>query len=254
MKNINLEFLKQELLKCHVEYFECIDSTNKCLKQDEYIDNTLLIADEQSNGVGRINRKFVSNKSKGIYMSLKIKPSFDLKYINKLTPSVGVVIADAIYNQVNIYPEIKWVNDIYLNNLKIAGILVESVIKNNAIEYLIIGIGINCYNQDLLDLNSIASSIEKETNIVVDRNKLIVDIIKGIYNLFDNFDDNYYLSKYRKFQYLKNKQLTVSTINGEYQGTYFDIDNLGGLIITSNNELKTFYNGEVIKTRINETK
>ena len=133
MKNIDYKQIKEQLNNYNVEYFESVSSTNKLLKSEEYLENTLLITEEQTNGIGRLNRNFVSNKSKGIYMSLKIKPTFDLNNINKLTPSIGVIISNSIFKQTNIHPYIKWVNDIYLNDLKISGILVESVIKNNTI-------------------------------------------------------------------------------------------------------------------------
>ena len=189
MKNIDYKQIKEQLNNYNVEYFESVSSTNKLLKSEEYLENTLLITEEQTNGIGRLNRNFVSNKSKGIYMSLKIKPTFDLNNINKLTPSIGVIISNSIFKQTNIHPYIKWVNDIYLNDLKISGILVESVIKNNTIEYLIIGIGINCFKQDFKELNNIASSIEKETNIIVNRNLLIIDIIEGIEKLLNDFNN-----------------------------------------------------------------
>lgn len=254
MKNIDYKQIKEQLNNYNVEYFESVSSTNKLLKSEEYLENTLLITEEQTNGIGRLNRNFVSNKSKGIYMSLKIKPTFDLNNINKLTPSIGVIISNSIFNQTNIHPYIKWVNDIYLNDLKISGILVESVIKNNTIEYLIIGIGINCFNQDFKELNNIASSIEKETNIIINRNLLIIDIIEGIEKLLNDFNNTYYLEEYRKYQYLKNKEVVISTLKEEFIGTYCDIDELGGLVINLNGDLKTFYNGEVIKTKVYENK
>lgn len=254
MKNIDYKQIKEQLNNYKVEYFESVSSTNKLLKSDEYLENTLLITEEQTNGIGRLNRNFVSKKSKGIYMSLKIKPTFDLNNINKLTPSIGVIISNSIFKQTNIHPNIKWVNDIYLNDLKISGILVESVIKNSTIEYLIIGIGINCFNQDFKELNNIASSIEKETNIIVNRNLLIIDIIEGIEKLLNDFNNTYYLEEYRKYQYLKNKEVVISTLKEEFIGTYYDIDELGGLVINLNGDLKTFYNGEVIKTRVYENK
>lgn len=252
MENIDYKKIAKNADNYKITYFESISSTNKIIKEDKYTANTVLIAEEQTSGTGRLNRNFISNKSKGIYMSLKIKPTFDLNNINKLTPSIGVIISNSIYRQTNIYPLIKWVNDIYLNDSKISGILVESVIKNNTIEYLIIGIGINCFNQDFKEYNNIASSIEKETNIIVDRNLLILDIIKGIEKLLNDFDNPYYLDEYRKYQYLKNKEIVISTVKEEYVGSYHGIDEQGGLIINLNGDLKTFYNGEVIKTKVYE--
>ena len=65
MKNIDYKQIKEQLNNYNVEYFESVSSTNKLLKSEEYLENTLLITEEQTNGIGRLNRNFVSNKSKG---------------------------------------------------------------------------------------------------------------------------------------------------------------------------------------------
>ena len=75
-----------------------------------------------------------------------------------------------------------------------------------------------------------------------------------IEKLLNDFNNTYYLEEYRKYQYLKNKEVVISTLKEEFIGTYYDIDELGGLVINLSGDLKTFYNGEVIKTKVYENK
>ena len=163
---INKSFIENKLENIKVEYLETCTSTNKILKNATYLTDTLLIAEEQTSGVGRLNRNFVSNKNKGIYMSLLTFKKIDLKYLNKVTPITAVIVSNAIDELINDNTKIKWVNDIYLKDKKICGILVESVIVNNRLEKLIIGIGINTYSQTFdEELSKKASTIEDLTNI-----------------------------------------------------------------------------------------
>ena len=183
----------------NIEYIDVIDSTNKELKKDKYnlYNNYVLIANQQTNGTGRLTRTFVSNKDAGLYMSVRIKPQVSIKQLNNLTCVVAAIVSNSIEKQIKRLVDIKWVNDIYINNFKIAGILVESKINfnTNNFEYLIIGIGINLYQQEFdADLSKTASNIEKETRIKISKEQLIKDIL---------FDLSIYLKDYNSEEYMK---------------------------------------------------
>ena len=86
----------------YVEYIDIIDSTNKELKKDKYnqYDNFVLIANQQTNGTGRLTRTFVSNKDAGLYMSIRIKPNISIDKLNNITCVVASIVSTSIEKQI----------------------------------------------------------------------------------------------------------------------------------------------------------
>ena len=100
---------------------------------------TVVIANEQTNGKGRLGRSFYSPANYGIYMSIILRPNLTVMDSILVTTSSSVAICDAIRKVTGIECQIKWINDIYLNNKKVGGILTESCanFNDNNIDYLI---------------------------------------------------------------------------------------------------------------------
>lgn len=239
----------------NIEYVDVIDSTNKELKNEKYnqYNNYVLIAKEQTEGRGRLTRTFVSNKDCGLYMSVRIKPNVEIYKLNNITCVVASIIVKALEKQIKDKIYIKWVNDLYLNGYKIAGILVESKINfnTNEYEYLIIGIGINLYNQEFdEELNKIASNIEKETNVIIDKKLLIEDILNDLSNYIKDFNSKCYMKFYIERSFIINKFIKLQTITNTIDCKVVDINYDGELIIKHENQLKTVTSAEIIKTYI----
>lgn len=237
----------------HIEYVNIIDSTNKELKRDKYnlYDNYVLIANQQTNGTGRLTRTFVSNKDVGLYMSIRIKPNISIDKLNNITCVVASIVSTSIEKQIKRLVDIKWVNDIYINNFKVAGILVESKINfnTNQFEYLIIGIGINLYNQEFdEELSKIASNIEKETNIKISKEQLIEDVLFELSNYLKDYNSEDYMSQYISRSFIIGKKIKLQTSFDVIECTVEDINYNGELIINHNNTIKTINSAEVIKT------
>ena len=118
-------------------YLDTVDSTNKYAKEnlDVLADKTIIYASVQTAGRGRLQRKWNFNLGDNIYASIVLKPSKELKEIySNLTQYLSLVLAETIeeyINPYNIYPKIKWPNDVRINGKKISGILAESVIEKN---------------------------------------------------------------------------------------------------------------------------
>ena len=237
---INKSFIENKLENIKVEYLKTCTSTNKILKNATYQTDTLLIAEEQTSGVGRLNRNFVSNKNKGIYMSLLSFKKIDLKYLSKVTPITAVIVSNAIDELINDNTKIKWVNDIYLKDKKICGILVESVIVNNGLEKLIIGIGINTYSQIF---------VEELTNIKISRNELIINIINNLNKALDNIDDISYMKEYIQKSNLINKEVIVNINDTEYIAKVLDITLDAELVVEIDNSIYTLTTAEVTKIK-----
>ena len=239
----------------HLVIVDSIDSTNKELKKDQYnlYENYVLIAKEQTNGHGRLTRTFVSNKDVGLYMSIRIKPNIEIDRLNNITCVICAIVCKSLEKQLNIPIDIKWVNDLYINSLKVAGILVESKINfnTNKFDYLVIGIGINLYNQEFDEtLKNIASSIEKETGVKLDKNLLIEDILNELSSYLKDYNSFEYMKYYISRSFIIGKKIKLQTSLELIDCEVIDINYSGELIVKYQNSLKTINSAEIIKTYI----
>lgn len=233
--NLNIQEIQKNLkYKHNIEIFDSIDSTNKYLKSkiNEKNYGTIVISNEQTNGYGKNDRQFISNKDTGIYMSILINPNCLIEESLKITILTSVAISSAIKSICNLDVKLKWVNDIILNDLKVGGILCESQINlnTNIIDNMIVGIGINVKEFDFPpSLKNIATSIENNTNIKISRNELISEII----NFFDLYfiDNKNYLNLYKENSYVLGKDITVIQNDRQFFAKAIDIDDNGSLIV-----------------------
>ncbi|MCQ2543221.1 MAG: biotin--[acetyl-CoA-carboxylase] ligase [Lachnospiraceae bacterium] len=147
---INTEYAEFEYLKdIHIEAFQTVGSTNDLAR--EYANNgekeAVFIADCQTKGRGRKGRDFYSPTSTGLYMSFLLFPHTDFAHATNYTCMAAECICRAIKKVTGIDTKIKWVNDIYYNDKKIAGILTEGIasLEDGRLSHVIIGAGINIY-------------------------------------------------------------------------------------------------------------
>ena len=233
--NLNIQEIQKNLkYKHNIEIFDSIDSTNKYLKSkiNEKNYGTIVISNEQTNGYGKNDRQFISNKDTGIYMSILINPNCLIEESLKITILTSVAVLSAIKSVCNLDVKLKWVNDIILNDLKVGGILCESQINlnTNIIDNMIVGIGINVKNFEFPpSLKNIATSIENNTNIKISRNELISEII----NFFDLYfiDNKNYLDLYKENSYVLGKDITVIQNDRQFFAKAIDIEDNGTLIV-----------------------
>lgn len=234
------KILKKLKYKHNIEIFDRIESTNKYLKSNiekkEF--GTIVISNEQTGGYGKNGRKFVSEKNKGIYMSIFVNPNCSIQESLKLTILTSVAIWSAIKSLYNIEVQLKWVNDIIFNRLKIGGILCETQVNLNSkiIDAMVVGIGLNVKENTFYgNLDNIATSIENYTDMIVSRNDLISEII----NFFDKYfyEKQEYMEIYKKNSCVIGKTITVHQNNTNYEAKALDIDENGALIIKKENEI-----------------
>lgn len=233
--------------KVDISYFDTIDSTNNEAKRNAHkLSNTplLYVADNQSAGRGRLGRTFYSPKNTGLYMSLMLKAKEDTQDLVCMTTATAVCVTNALKELCNIEPMIKWVNDIYLENKKVCGILCEAVSdpKTCKISGIIIGIGINIDTKDFpVELQNIATSLGQ----AVDRARLCALIADNIIDMYKNISTRSFITQYKKRCLVLGKEITY-TENGEAkQAKAIDIDQNGGLVIETENGTKTLSTGEI---------
>jgi len=218
---IELDVL-ESMLSSHLDlvFLEKVDSTNeysKTLISKGVTRNTVIIAKEQTKGKGTKGRSFYSPSMTGIYMSYILCNKGSIKELIPVTPAAAVAVTRAIEKCCNIFPSIKWVNDIELDGKKVCGILTESVydISDNSTK-IIIGIGINVTTDEFPDEIKDKAAALSSFNKVVDINKLTSNVIIELDNILES----------NNLEYMKEYINKCSTINKE-------------IMFTQNNELIT---------------
>jgi len=197
-----------------------IDSTNEYIKMIKSFssDNLLCVYTfNQTMGKGQRSNIWISEPFMNLCVSFCYRPSNEIS--DDFSFKLNMLVSNKIFeflNQNNIPSlNVKWPNDILSDKKKIAGILIESTIKNNKVGDYIIGIGLNVNQFDFGDLKQ-ASSLKKITNINYDLNKISKDFI----NHFSNIDEyaNNYSTNQIKTNYIKNLYGTKSFLNYTYKG------------------------------------
>ena len=215
-----------------VYVFDEIDSTNnkaKMLASSPCENGTLVTADSQTAGRGRQGHTFYSPKKTGLYFSLIAHPK-DMQCISRITPAAAVSAAEAIAEVTGIRPGIKWVNDLFYEDRKIAGILTEAItdFETGRIHTVVIGIGINCSTEVFPEeLNGIASSLHTEG---ISRSRLAAVLRRQLLYHLDRLDDPAMMQKYREDSIVLGHEITYVKNGTAYTAYAVDINEEGNLI------------------------
>ena len=232
--------LKTKMMGADTEILETTVSTQEeARKKAEQgaAEGTLIIAEEQTGGKGRLGRKWFSPKGKGVYMSLILRPQQSLKFTSQLTLLTGVAVCRAIRRTVGINVGLKWPNDILFSKRKICGILLESVIEDELVRYCIAGIGISV-NVDVEDypeeLRDIATSLKIESGSSVDRIALIAAVMEEFETLYTLYQQEGFqpISLLWEALSISNHQkVIVNTHHGIREGIAVGLDSSGALLV-----------------------
>lgn len=239
-------------LQIEVFSFEETDSTNtraKLFAKSAAADGKpkLFIAQRQSGGRGRLGRRFASDMGTGLYMSVLFYPDRDLD-IMKITPFAAVAAVRALEPMIGAEIGIKWVNDLWLSEKKLAGILTEcGFSEDGSLSYAVMGIGINLYRTAFPpELADIATDIESELGIHLERETLAAKITENFLDLIEKGDTGAVLSEYRKRSVLIGSPVDVFLGNEKFRAEVLRINDDFGLgIMLENGETRTLSSGEV---------
>lgn len=227
---------------------DIISSTNDFIKENyQSLDNyTIVTANYQTNGKGRISRTWQSNSGENIIYSILIKDFKNRTDLNLLS----LVASTSVHKLLSKYLKnvsIKWPNDILVDNKKICGILLEGK-SNNISSMVVIGIGINV-NQILFspDINELTTSLKKELNKEFDIDLLIKELSINLLNDIETFlnNDNDFINYIRDNLYAKNQTITYMKNDILCEGIIIDIHDDGRLIVEENKKLLYINSGEI---------
>ncbi|MEO7660631.1 MAG: biotin--[acetyl-CoA-carboxylase] ligase, partial [Pyrinomonadaceae bacterium] len=183
---------KSNSMDINILRFDSLDSTNtEAAKQAKQgaAEGLCVIAREQTAGRGRHGRTWSSYKNAGLYFSLVLRPTFDLKHLSLITLMAGIAVHDAL-EEFGLRPDIKWVNDIHVGDKKVSGILAETAETPTGLA-VIVGIGVNLTSNNLPDeVAQTSTSIERETGSIITADELAEVLTRYLSYFYDLLSAN----------------------------------------------------------------
>ncbi len=239
--------------KAEAVIFDVIDSTNTEAKRraaaftaEATLTPVLILAREQTSGRGRVGRQFLSRADSGIYMSLMYFTDIALEDAVSVTTAAAAIVAEELERAVGRQMRIKWVNDIYNEEGKVCGILVETLKVSPSCRAIIVGIGINTGAGDFPEeLRGIASSVG---NLDGKEETLVARIADRLLSHASAPYDRAYMTEYRKRFMLVGERVSLLNCGEEIdEGTVMGVDDDGGLLFLPDgkSEIVTVRSGEI---------
>ncbi len=238
---------------CEITLIDKIDSTNNFIKQkaDEgEKEGFVAVAKRQTGGKGRLGRSFFSPES-GTYLSILLRPDFSAEKSLFITTAAAVAVCRTIEKVSNKQAGIKWVNDVFIGNKKVCGILTEASVdfETGGLFYAVVGIGVNLYHpKDNFpkDIQQIAGTVFDE-NIDNDlKSKFIAEIINSFFEIYNNFENSDFMKEYKQKSIIIGKKVTVIKGKDRQNAVALDIDDNARLLVEyENGEKEKLFSGEV---------
>ena len=192
-------------------------------------EGTVVCAEGQTKGRGRMERPWTSPKGKGLYFSLILRPNLFPADAAKITLFSAVAICEAISQSTGIKTSIKWPNDLLIQDKKVAGILTELSAEMDRVRFIVIGVGLNV-NSSLKQLPPNATSLKQASGKNLSRVVLLQDIFQRIEYWYEILNKNGFgpvIDRWRQLTSTLGKKITI----GDVKGKAVDLDEHGGLII-----------------------
>ncbi len=230
-RQLNTKFIGKKIY-----YFEAASSTMDIALQlgiKGSPEGTIVLAEAQTKGRGRLGRNWFSPKHKGIYLSLILRPRISPNQTPLLTLISAVSICEAIKEKTGLAPQIKWPNDILIHHKKVGGILTELNAETDISRFVVVGIGLNV-NNDKKTLPAGATSLKEQKEEDVERLELLQEILRKIeanYLIFQENGGNPIIGKWREYSISLGKRVKVTVQKEQIEGFALDIDADGGLLI-----------------------
>ena len=226
-----------------IVYFPELDTTQRIaheLARNGSPHGTIVITDEQKKGKGRLGRTWYSEKGKGIWMSIIIRPEFSFQQAPQITLLTSVILAKTLRKLYEKPFEIKWPNDLYIDGKKLSGILTEIHGEQDQIHYLIIGVGINTHASDFPEeLEKKATSIQELMGQAPKRMTILHHFFREFEQSYARFIDEGFqpfFEEYNQLLFGKGKAITVQQWNQQVEGEILGIDPNGYLLLQNENE------------------
>lgn len=247
------ELLNDELKnKIEIQVLDKATSTNTLVKElaTEKKEGFVIVAGEQTAGRGRMGRSFFSPGDSGVYMSLLLKPRIKPDDAVQITTAAAVAVCKALETLGVSESQIKWVNDIYIGNRKVCGILTESNFnsQNGTLDFAVLGVGINIYESEEGfpdELKDIAGAVfsKREEN---QRNRFIAEFINAFFIYYKELPSKKHLKEYKERSCVLDKEINIIQGENIRRGQAIDIDDNCNLVVEiSEGVIEKLYTGEI---------
>lgn len=239
-----------------IHYLPSTVSTNdvaRDLAEKGAPEGTIVIAESQTRGRGRLDRTWHSPPGTGLYFSIILRPQLDPSDLPKITLLAGIAAAEAIEENTGLRPLIKWPNDLLLEGKKVAGILAE-LYGDITSPYVILGIGINVHTrleEFPPELQEIATSLAMAGGQNISRTNLMQAVLTHLgrwYELFKKGAFQPILDAWRKRCVIIGTHVKILSGEKELEGTVVDVDEAGALLLRDQaGQIQRILSGEVIR-------
>lgn len=203
-----------------IRYFDSIGSTNNealAWGTSGAKDLSMVIANEQTAGRGRLDRKWFTPKGTALALSLILRPTAEEKpYLTRIVGLAALAVADSLRTR-GLVSQVKWPNDVLLNGRKVAGILVESVWSGEDVDCLVIGIGVNVLKEAVPSDELLlfpATSLEESLGPAVQREKVLQDILAAMIALRPHLGSDSFISSWEKALAFRGEEVQVEQGDG----------------------------------------
>ncbi len=243
-------------VKCPPTVLDTVDSTNtyalRLAREHQAPEGTLVIAEEQTAGRGRRERRWHSPRGLSIYASVVLRPSFAAPFAQLPTLLASAATAASLQHLYQLPARVKWPNDVQLEGKKLGGILTESVLSGQRIEFLVVGMGVNC-NVSAEDwpeeLRGKATAVAQELGHFIDRTQLLAQILKILgrdYALCQKGEYEVAMRGWRSLNVSLGRQVNLELADGTLQGTADE------LLPDGTMQLRESETGRMVNVRIGE--
>jgi len=262
MKLIELEKIREQLktdfIGREIKYFAEATSTNDVAKElvaKGVKEGTIVLAETQTQGRGRLGRRWLSPEG-GIWLSVILRPKIPAKDSYQLTFMAAVAVAKTIRRMFKLNAEIKWPNDVLVNDRKVCGILTESSVRGDAVDFAVIGIGVNA-NVDLAsfpkDLRSSVTTLEAEVKGEVERERFLCTLLEELENCYKMLQEKKFelvLEEWKSLTTLFGAHVEVTSLKGKVRGLAVGVNRNGGLeVLLKNGTIRKVLSGDVVKQK-----
>lgn len=254
---------RDRLIGNEIFFFSEIDSTNREAHdraRGGAREGTVILADSQSRGKGRLGRSWESPPGANLYLSIILRPPISLSHAPQITLLAGVAAARALSGVSGLECLIKWPNDILLRGKKLAGILAEMEGEGSRVGFIILGIGVNVNwrREDFpADLGVTATSLHAESGKEISRAAAAAGLFRELEKEYTAFLREGFSARLRdewnQLSWINGKQVTLSSPEGTLSGRALGLDTDGALLLLDGEgKTRRFIAGDVSLRRINK--
>lgn len=221
-------------------HFDEIDSTNnhaKKIANDGCPHGTVVVAERQTLGRGRVGRLWQSDNNQGLWFSIVLRPDLEPEQVQIITLAASVAVVEGIFRVLGINCGIKWPNDIILGNSKLCGILTELSAEPGHVNYVVVGIGINVnqsFSEFDADIQDKATSLQIHAGKKISRVKLLAGILtcfEEMYNKVLEKNTKDIIDRWNKYSVTLDREVKIVSRDMEYIATAQSVAPDGKLVV-----------------------